>query len=114
MASSSRLLLLFLLSIVVLCTAYRIPLARVRKSLLHTTTMLSMSTAEVQPGSPIIKKIDESTKIAYMTIALSGEQTQKAFNSACDMFNEVNIIIIFTIRITGQFILLLSNFNGLY
>lgn len=46
-------------------------------------------TETIKPGNPLVKKIDESKKIAYMTIALSGEQTQKAFNTACDMFNEV-------------------------
>ena len=49
-------------------------------------------TDEVLHGKPVIKKIDEDKKIAYMTVALSGEQTQKAFNTACDMFNEVIIL----------------------
>ena len=90
--ASSRLLLLLLLSIVVLCAAYRGPLTRIRKTSLLLTKTMTMMTDEVLHGKPVIKKIDEDKKIAYMTVALSGEQTQKAFNTACDMFNEVIIL----------------------
>lgn len=86
---ASRFVLLLVLSIVVLCTAYRGPLTRMRRySSFNGITMMS-ETETIKPGNPLVKKIDESKKIAYMTIALSGEQTQKAFNTACDMFNEV-------------------------
>ena len=56
---------------------------RVRSS--HT---LSLSSVDCQPGSPIVKKIDKDTNIAFMTVAISGEDTQKAFSKAVEMFNE--------------------------
>lgn len=48
----------------------------------------SGATAVAQPGSPLVKKVDKTDAIAYLTVALTGAQTQKAFTEACDMFNE--------------------------
>jgi hypothetical protein len=39
-----------------------------------------------------VKKLDKETNIACMSVALSGEQTQKAFSKSCDLFNEVGAV----------------------
>lgn len=58
---------------------------------------LTMSTTEggstallpdPSPGAPIVRKVDKSLNVAYMTVALTGEQTQRAFAQSCDLFNE--------------------------
>jgi hypothetical protein len=40
------------------------------------------------PGSPVVKKIDKDSNIAFMSVALSGDQTQRAFTKSCELFNE--------------------------
>ena len=55
---------------------------------MKSSHVLSLSSVECQPGSPIVKKVDDATNIAYMTVAISGESTQKAFTKAVEMFNE--------------------------
>lgn len=40
------------------------------------------------PGVPVLKTVDKETNIAYMSIALTGEQTSIAFTKSCEMFNE--------------------------
>jgi len=40
------------------------------------------------PGQPVVKNVDSEKNIAYMSVAVSGDKTQKAFSKACDMFNE--------------------------
>jgi hypothetical protein len=40
------------------------------------------------PGVPVLKNLDKDTNIAFMSIALTGEQTQAAFAKSCDLFNE--------------------------
>jgi len=47
------------------------------------------SSAEVQPkpGSPVVIKVDKTTNIALLSVALTGEQTQRAFTQSCDLFN---------------------------
>lgn len=49
---------------------------------------LKMSSDVASFGNPIVKKIDKETNVAFMTIGLSGEQTQKAFKKSCELFNE--------------------------
>eukprot|EP01041_Mallomonas_annulata_P012756 gene12756-26867_t len=63
-----------------------------RMSKTNPVSKLSMSTGNVLlpepfPGSPVVKSINKETNVAYMKVALSGAQTQKAFNEACDIFN---------------------------
>ena len=53
-----------------------------------SSQILSLSSTDCKPGSPIIKSIDKDNNIAYMTVAISGEDTQKAFSKAVEMFNE--------------------------
>lgn len=40
------------------------------------------------PGAPVLKNLDKETNVAFMTIALTGEQTQAAFTKSCELFNE--------------------------
>ena len=53
-----------------------------------TNHILSLSSAECKPGFPIVKKVDSESNIAFMTVAISGEDTQKAFTKAVEMFHE--------------------------
>ena len=46
-----------------------------------------MSKSEVS-GQPLIKKLDERENLAILEVVLSPEQTQKAFDTACEMFND--------------------------
>jgi FKBP-type peptidyl-prolyl cis-trans isomerase (trigger factor) len=39
-------------------------------------------------SAPVVSFVDNETNIAKMTVTLSGTQTMKAFNKACDLFNE--------------------------
>jgi len=60
------------------------------KGYLHSTSDGTDATSlspEPFPGSPIVKRVDKELNVAYMKIALTGAQTQKAFNEACDIFN---------------------------
>lgn len=50
-------------------------------------TKLFMSKSEVS-GQPLIKKLDERENLAILEVVLSPEQTQKAFDTACEMFND--------------------------
>lgn len=56
-----------------------------------SATMTKMSIVDVQPGSPIVNKLDTENYIAYMTVAIPGDKTQKAFTKACELFNEVEV-----------------------
>lgn len=40
------------------------------------------------PEKPIIKKMDETENLAVIEVVLSPGQTQKAFDAACEMFND--------------------------
>jgi len=56
-------------------------------------TTVSASTTAVpdampMPGSPVIRSMNKESGKAMMAVALTGEQTQKAFSEACDLFNE--------------------------
>ena len=51
---------------------------------------LQMSTIDCKPGAPVVKRVDQDQYVAYMTIALSPDSTQRAFNEACELFNEVS------------------------
>ena len=42
---------------------------------------------EPYPGNPVVKKIDKESNIASMSVALSGEKTQRAFQQSCELFN---------------------------
>lgn len=45
--------------------------------------------AEVASGdAPVVEKIDKESNIAYMSVTVPGEVTQKAFTKACELFNE--------------------------
>jgi trigger factor len=46
------------------------------------------ATQEPAPGKPVVKKVDKENATAYMSISLSGEQTQSAFAKSCDLFNQ--------------------------
>lgn len=37
--------------------------------------------------APVVKKIDKESNIAYMTVTISADDTQKAFAQACELFN---------------------------
>ena len=39
------------------------------------------------PGAPVLKNLDKETNVAFMSIALTGEQTQAAFTKSCELFN---------------------------
>jgi hypothetical protein len=69
-----------------------------------TLKSLSLSSVECKPGSPVINRIDEENNIAYMTVAIDGEDTQRAFNKACDLFNEVSQYFILYLIIFGYII----------
>ena len=43
------------------------------------------------PGSPIVRYVYSNSNLALLSIAVSGETTQKAFNQACEIFNEVGL-----------------------
>ena len=43
---------------------------------------------EPTPGSPVLIKVDKEKNTAYMSIALSGSQTQSSFTKSCELFNE--------------------------
>ena len=59
--------------------------SRIRSSQLQMGLVMPSGAA---PGNPVVKNVDSEKNIAYMSVALGGEQTQKAFSKACDMFNE--------------------------
>ena len=40
------------------------------------------------PTAPMIKKLDEHENLAIIEVVLSAQQTQKAFDTACEMFND--------------------------
>jgi len=44
--------------------------------------------SETEGAAPKISKMDEAANLATVSITLSAEQTQKAFDAACEMFNE--------------------------
>ena len=48
---------------------------------------VSTMTPDPFPGSPVVKKVDKENNIALIAIALTGTQTQKAFQESCDLFN---------------------------
>jgi hypothetical protein len=58
----------------------------------HATTVSASTTAVPDampmPGSPVIRSMDKESGKAVMAVALTGEQTQKAFSETCDLFNE--------------------------
>ncbi len=60
-----------------------------RSKVWRRSSIIEMSTVQVSPGAPLVNKIDAENNIAYMSVAISGEHTQRAFNKACDLFNEV-------------------------
>lgn len=39
-------------------------------------------------SAPTVQLVDSDANIAKLTVTLSGQQTQKAFTKACDLFNE--------------------------
>ena len=92
----------------ILCALFLINGTSFKNPLIHLGSLkrnfLRMSTIECKPGSPVIKKLDVDNNIAYMTIAVGGEQTQRAFNKACELFNEVFYFDIFL-----QYIVILFN-----
>lgn len=49
------------------------------------------TSAAATPGKPVVRRLDEEANVAYMTVAISGEQTDRAFKKSCAAFNEVNI-----------------------
>lgn len=54
----------------------------------RTSTSLSVAMAEPEATAPTVQKVDKESNVAKMTVTLSGEQTQKAFQRSCDLFNE--------------------------
>lgn len=50
---------------------------------------LFMNAEVSSPGVPVIKEMNKETNVASMVITLPGEDTQKAFTKACDVFNKV-------------------------
>jgi trigger factor len=58
------------------------------KSTLSATTGGNALYPDPTPGSPVMKNLDKETNVAFMSIALTGAQTQAAFAKSCDLFNE--------------------------
>jgi hypothetical protein len=40
-------------------------------------------------NEPVVDNVDKEKNVAYMSITIPGDETQKAFNKACELFNEV-------------------------
>ena len=53
-------------------------LVNFRKNTLHNAA---------SPGNPEVSNVDKEKNIAIISIALSGDQTQKAFEQSCDLYN---------------------------
>lgn len=39
-------------------------------------------------NEPVVDNVDKEKNVAYMSITIPGDETQKAFNKACELFNE--------------------------
>ena len=59
-----------------------------RYTLLSAVTSGNVLYPDPTPGAPVLKNLDKETNVAFMSIALTGEQTQAAFTKSCDLFNE--------------------------
>jgi Bacterial trigger factor protein (TF) len=92
---------LFILFAVICCLlsvqSLRTPFRSIRQttsSLASRYTFLSAATGgnalypDPTPGAPVLKNLDKDTNVAFMSIALTGEQTQAAFTKSCELFNE--------------------------
>jgi hypothetical protein len=92
---------LFILFAVICCVlsvqSLRTPFRSIRQttsSLASRYTFLSAATGgnalypDPTPGAPVLKNLDKDTNVAFMSIALTGEQTQAAFTKSCELFNE--------------------------
>ena len=97
----SQLFLLFnVISCLLAVQALRTPFRSIRHTAVATGaatsryTFLMASTGgnalypDPTPGAPVLKNVDKETNVAFMSIALSGEQTQAAFTKSCELFNE--------------------------
>lgn len=88
---SLALLLLLLLLVLSITEAFigggwQRPVVRARVG--SVAAAAAESPAVVQPGSPVIRSVDKANAVACIAVALTGAQTQKAFASSCDMYNE--------------------------
>jgi len=62
------------------------------------------------PGSPIVRYVYSNSNLALLTIAVSGEATRKAFNQACEIFNEVRL----SLFITKEIATILTSHSSLF
>ena len=62
------------------------------KSLSVNSAVTAELGAKPTPGSPIIRYVYSNSNLALLSIAVSGQTTQKAFNQACELFNQVRLL----------------------
>ena len=85
-------LILFIVCVIIVNSfkyQYSSSLRRYNKNVdIHKPQFVTMTMTLNPTSAPKVTNVDKTKNIAQMSVTVSGEATQKAFNTACDGFNE--------------------------